>query len=140
MGHALVRPDHLGTPVSGATTSDRLLDVLVGKSVVSADVETGTLVLSDGTRVEFDLTVNDCCSWVDLAALRTTPNVITAATLEDDEDETGGEGPYRAWLRVVTEAGELNIAEADGDATNGYYLHGFALGVRILPLEEDHDV
>ena len=119
--------------------SNRLLDMLIGKSVVSANMETGTLVLSDGTRIQFDLEVNDCCSWLNLTVLRMTPNIITAATLEDDQDQMG-EGPYRAWLRVLTEAGDLNIAEADGDATTGYYLHGFALGVRILPLEEDHDV
>jgi hypothetical protein len=108
---------------------DEWLSVLVGQRVVSATED--TLTLSDGTTVTFDTTNDDCCSWIELESLTTTDHIITAARFDDNEDETGGEGAYRAWLHVVTEAGELNIAEASGDASNGYYLHGFALGVKV---------
>lgn len=104
---------------------------LVGRSITSANMELGALTLSDGTILIFDNYNEECCSSIELAALNTTENVITAATFGDNEEQTGGEGPYRAWLHVVTEAGELNVAEANGDASNGYYLHGFALGVTV---------
>lgn len=108
-----------------------LLTHLVGQSVTAADLDGGTLTLSDGTVVTFDKTNHDCCSSIELTALNVTGNVITAASFGDNEDKTGGDGAYKAWLHVVTEAGELNIAEADGDASNGYYLHGFALDVTV---------
>lgn len=104
---------------------------LIGKSVVSATVD--TLTLSDGTRLQFELDESDCCSWMELRSLSTTGNVITAAEFRDNEDEIDDYGNYKAWLHVVTEAGELNIAEAEGNAGNGYYLHGFALDVTVLP-------
>jgi hypothetical protein len=109
------------------------IEHLIGKAVVNATVD--TLTLSDGTRLRFDREESDCCTWIGLRSLSTTDNIIMAAEFRDNEDETGGEGAYRAWLHVVTEAGELNIAEAEGDAGNGYYLHGFALGVTALPAE-----
>jgi hypothetical protein len=107
------------------------LNHLIGKSIVGATVD--TLTLSDGTRLRFDRSDSDCCSWIELRSLSTTDNVITAAEFRDNEDESDGD--YKAWLHVVTEAGELNIAEAEGNAGNGYYLHGFALGVTVLPAE-----
>ena len=105
------------------------LEVLIGKSVTGATQD--TLTLSDGTRLQFATEASECCSWLELRSLSTTGNIITAAEYGDNEDDTGGEGEYRAWLRVVTEAGELNIAEAEGDASSGYYLHGFALPVTV---------
>jgi hypothetical protein len=110
-----------------------VLDHLIGKTVVNATVD--TLTLSDGTRLRFDREASDCCSWLELRSLSTTDNVITGAEFRDNE--TDYEGAYRAWLHVVTEAGELNIAEAEGDAGNGYYLHGFALGVTVLPAGQE---
>lgn len=106
-----------------------VVDALVGHKVVKA-TDT-TLTLDDGTKLVFDLSAFDCCSSVELETLRTTDNIITHAYFADNEEETGGEGSYHAWIHVVTEAGELDIAEADGNASNGYYLHGFALGVEI---------
>jgi hypothetical protein len=111
--------------------NEAVLEKLIGNAVVAATSD--TLTLSDGTRLRFDVEEYDCCSSIYLRALSTTNNIITAAEFRDNEDETGGGGPYRAWLHVVTEAGELAIAEAEGDATSGYYLHGFALGVTIIP-------
>lgn len=106
-------------------------EVLVGRSIVEASFEEGTLTLDDGTVFRFDKENDDCCSWVELAALRATNNVITAVTVDDDEGEEG-EGPYKAWMQVVTDSGEVvNVAELEGDASNGYYLHGFALGVTL---------
>jgi hypothetical protein len=114
-------------------TGEGWLKYLLGKSVTFASLEAGVLVLSDGTRLVFDKENWSCCSQVDLTGLATTANVITAAELQDDEDEADPVGEYRAWVHVVTEAGELNLAEADGDASNGCYLHGFALGVTVVP-------
>ena len=110
---------------------DSWLDLLVGKSIVAADTEAGTLELSDGTVLEFDRDNGDCCSYIDLTVLRATNNIITAATLEDNEEDTGYVGEYSAWLQVITDEGPLKVAEAEGNATNGYYLHGFALGVTV---------
>lgn len=109
--------------------NEDVLPLLVGQSVVAVDFP--TITLSDGTRLTFDAEANDCCSYIELKALAATTNIITAAKFVDNEEETGGEGAYKAALHVITEAGELNIAEADGDASNGYYLHGFALGVKV---------
>lgn len=111
------------------------LDHLIGKTVVNATVD--TLTLSDGTRLRFDREESNCCSWIELRSLSTMGNVTTGAEFRDNEDETDGEGAYRAWLHVVTEAGELNIAEAEGNTGNGYYLHGFALGVTVLPAGQE---
>lgn len=113
----------------------RPIDHLIGKTVTNAT--TDTLTLSDGTRLRFDREASDCCTWIELRSLSTTDNIITGAEFRDNEDDTNGEGAYRAWLHVVTEAGELNIAEAEGNAGNGYYLHGFALSVTVLPAEVD---
>lgn len=109
--------------------SENYLDHLVGKSIVSADATTGEMLLSDGSKLIFDTSNSDCCSYIALQDLRTTDAMILSA--EEGDDDTG-EGAYSAWVHVVTEAGELNIAEAEGDASNGYYLHGFALNVRVV--------
>lgn len=112
--------------------ADDVLEHLVGQSVVEASMEDATLVLSNGVRITFNREEHDCCSSVSLRSLHTTDNIITAAELRDTEDETGGEGPYEAWLYVVTADGKAaSIAEVDGDASNGYYLHGFGLGGTI---------
>jgi hypothetical protein len=108
---------------------DEVLNTLVGHRVIEATDD--TLILDNGTRLTFETSESSCCSFIELTKLATTDHVITSAKFDDNEDETGGEGEYRAWLHVVTEAGELNIAEADGNASNGYYLHGFALGVTV---------
>lgn len=101
------------------------LEVFIGRKIVSAT--TNTMILDDGTKIVFDTDNDRCCSWIELSNLSTTDHIITNAYYDDNEDETGGEGYYCAWIHVITEAGELNIAEADGNASNGYYLHGFAL-------------
>jgi hypothetical protein len=105
------------------------LEHLVGKSIISADPATGEMILSDGSKLFFDTYNSDCCSWIELTDLKTTDAMILSAE-EQDTDE--GEGGYSAWVHVVTEAGDLNIAEADADASSGYYLHGFALGVKVV--------
>lgn len=112
---------------------------LIGKSVVSADKESGTLTLSDGTIMAFDKSNSDCCSWIELMDMSAVGNIITAATIEDDST---GVNEYKAWVHVVTRSGfETNIVEADGNASNGYYLDGFALGVTVTlpdaPTEEE---
>lgn len=113
--------------------SEAVLELLVGQRVIDATED--TLTLSDGTKLRFERTADDCCSWLKLQALATTDNIITAARYGDNEDEAfgEGEGEYRAWIHVITEAGELNIAEAEGDLGSGYYLHGFALHVTVNP-------
>ena len=107
---------------------DELTSLLVGRKVVQAENESGTLTLDNGVLIKFDKENSDCCSWIELEGLATTDNVITAAKFDNTDDD---EGPYKAWLHVITEAGEVKIAEADADASNGYYLHGFALGATV---------
>jgi len=108
------------------------LQHLVGKSVISADKTTGEMLLSDGSKLIFDRENSDCCSYIELSRMRTTDAMILSAEERDDEGDDG-EGDYNAWVHVVTEAGELNLVEAEGDASNGYYLHGFALNVKVVP-------
>jgi hypothetical protein len=121
----------------GRPFAEELEEVLVGHSIDRVEGE-DTLVLDNGVRLQFDRYNSSCCSSIDLVVLRAThSNVITKVTVADNEDETGYEGPYKAWITVLTEAEELNIAEADGNASNGYYLHGFALDVTVIPPKED---
>lgn len=117
---------------------EEILRLLVGRRVVSANTKNATLELDNGVKIVFEREADDCCSWVELSKLATCDNVITKAEFGDNEDETGGEGPYHAYLYVVTEAGEFNVAEAEGNASNGYYLHGFALGATVI-VPDDYD-
>jgi hypothetical protein len=116
-----------------------LSELLVGTRVIHTDFTHGELVLDNGTRLSFDLDNSDCCSYIDLTGLATTDHIITAVFVEDDEDSDGySEGEYQAWIRVLTDAGDaVKIASAHGDASNGYYLHGFALGVTVLVGDSD---
>lgn len=116
---------------------DKRLDFLLGQRVISTDLDAGTLTLSNGNEVQIEKSDYDCCSSIDLVRLATTDNVITAAGFGDNEDETDGEGAYSAWIYVVTDDGAvIHVADADGDASSGYYLHGFALGVDLLNAPE----
>lgn len=110
--------------------SSEFAQTLVGKRIVSVETATGRMALSDGTTLVFETEATECCTYLALSALHTTESIIMAVAVDDDDD---GEGSYKAWIHVVTEAGELNIAEAEGDAGNGYYLHGWALGVEVIP-------
>jgi hypothetical protein len=113
-------------------------DILVGRTIVEADTGHARLTLDNGAVIEFDRSNDDCCSYVELTRLRATNNVITKVEVKDNEDETGGEGAYKAWMQVLTDSGEvIKIAEMDGNASNGYYLHGFALGVRLIRLPDE---
>lgn len=122
--------------------NEDILAVLVGKSITGADLETRTLTLSDGSRLVFDAHNWECCSRVDLTALTTTNNVITSAGFDmeyepcDEEDRS----PYQARLSVLTDAGQFTVAEAEGDASSGYYLWGFALGATYHPAPSGTEV
>jgi hypothetical protein len=105
---------------------DAAVDALVGHRVVSVTDDTATL--DNGTRIRFQKENSDCCSYVELRQLHAVDHIITAARFEDNS--TGMNG-YEAWLTVVTESGSCRIAEAEGDATSGYYLDGFALQVTV---------
>jgi hypothetical protein len=102
---------------------------LLGKSVVNAELTQagGELTLSDGSKLRFQ-DDSDCCSWIEVTKVATTDNIITHAEVVDTDEDEGG---YEAKLVVLTEAGEVNLVEADASAGTGYYLHGFALGVSI---------
>lgn len=106
---------------------------LIGKTVINADVKTGEMLLSDGSKLIFDKHVDDSLAWIHLTDLHATEAMILSAKEEDDE--TGDcEGEYRTWVHIVTESGvSMKLAEAEGDASNGYYLHGFALDVKVVP-------
>lgn len=112
--------------------SSEFAQTLVGKRIVSVETATGRMALSDGTTLVFETEATECCTYLALVALHTTESIIMAVAVDDDEDRDAT-GYYKAWIHVVTEAGELNIAEAEGDAGNGYYLHGWVLGVEIIP-------
>lgn len=105
----------------------------MGHRVVSASTEDATLELDNGVKIIFDRENSDCCSWIELSRLATVDNIITDAGFRGDAEE----GPYEAELYVVTEAGEFNVAEAVADASNGYYLHGFALGAQVIFPDDD---
>lgn len=115
------------------STEKVLSEALVGHKVISASIDNtvGTLGLDNGTTLLIDAYTYDCCSWQELTTLTTVNNVITAVRVEDNEYLTGDEGPYKAWVTVVTEADEYRLAEADADASNGYYLHGWCLNVTV---------
>lgn len=115
-----------------AMNAEDAAQVLVGHWIV--DTTDDGLILDDGSVLQFETFNHECCSSIELTALHNAgAKMITAAEVMDNEDVTGGEGEYRAWIHVVTEAGEFTVAEADGNASNGYYLHGFALSVTVNP-------
>lgn len=118
----------------------QIIDALVGTNIISTTED--TLVLSNGTHLKFDKFNSSCCTSIELVNLSSSGGKILSAGIKDNEDETEGEGAYKTWIWVLTEAGELNVVEADGDAGNGYYLHGFALDVDIthildVPVTDD---
>lgn len=119
--------------LSGRYYVDQIADwdeVLVGHKIVESDFEAGTITLDDGKVIKVQKNNDDCCSWVELTALRTTDHIITAVKVENTDDD---EGEYKAWMQVITEGGPINVMEMDGNASNGYYLHGFALPVELVP-------
>jgi hypothetical protein len=119
----------------GYLSEQEVIDHLVGRRVVHA-TET-TLTLDNGVGLQFDTSNSDCCSFIELERLNTVPNIISSAKFESPDDD---EGEYKAWIHVLTETGdEYKVAEADGNASNGYYLHGFALGVKLVEGTEPTD-
>lgn len=110
--------------------------ILVGRKIVDTNVRAGTLTLDDGTVVEFETEITDCCSYLSLTDLHTTTSIITAAGIKDDEDEDSLDSRYNAWVYAITDGGEKAIVEAEGDAMSGYYIHGFELKARIYPPDQ----
>lgn len=105
---------------------------LIGTRIVSSDLEKGTMVLDNGTVLSIATSNSSCCTWIELTDLIESSGLITNAKLDDDDK---GDGEYKAWVHIITEAG-INIAiEAEGNAGNGYYLHGFALDVIVTKPE-----
>lgn len=95
--------------------------------------------LSDGTVLGVETGADDCCSYLDLKELVTTDHIITSWREEshypspDWAGASEASGPYTSQIIVVTEDGQTSaIARADGDASNGYYLTGWALDVRVV--------
>lgn len=121
---------------------------LIGKSIISANSEAATMTLSNGTILKFEQSASDCCSYFELSCLRGTDNNIITEVSEVetytgyDWDDTPreGEGPYTAKIQVLTESGIVDIAEGEGDASNGYYLHGFALRAEVFLPVVEHEV
>lgn len=114
----------------------RFSSVLEGHAVVRASTEDGELELDDGTVIKFDLSESSCCAWFELGSLNVLPNVITKVDITEQYEDTrqSGVGPYKAQISVITEPGEFKyLAEGYGDATSGYYLNGFCLGLTIIP-------
>jgi hypothetical protein len=107
------------------------LDGLIGTEVIGSEWQKYYVILSlkDGRKLRIERTADDCCSWIELRNVNTRPGIITDAKFENTDDD---EGLYTAWIHVVTEDGAYRLAEADADASSGYYLHGFALSVTLV--------
>src|SRR5690625_4194231 len=71
--------------------------ILVGRQIVDTNTKEGTLTLDDGTIIEFETEITDCCSYLSLTDLHTTTSIITAAGIKDDEDEDSLDSHYNAW-------------------------------------------
>src|SRR5690625_3301431 len=112
-------------------------NVLVGRQIVDTNTQNGTLTLDDGTIIEFETEITDCCSYLSLTDLHTTTSIITAAGIKDDEDEDSLDSQYNAWVYAITDGGEKAIVEAEGDAMSGYYIHGFELKAKIYPPDQE---
>lgn len=112
--------------------------ILVGRQIVDTNTKEGTLTLDDGTVIEFETEITDCCSYLSLTDLHTTASIITAAGIKDDEgeDEDSLDSQYNAWVYAITDGGEKAIVEAEGDAMSGYYIHGFELKAKIHPPDQ----
>lgn len=112
----------------------RLQEVLEGRSIDQV-IEPDTLVLDNGVRLRFDQSNSSCCSWIELDLVRATYSIITKVEVTDDEEEAekNNTSEFKAKITVLTESGKyVDIAEAHGDFSNGYYLHGFALDVEVI--------
>jgi|SRR3569623_115608 len=110
-------------------SEEQFREELIGQSIAS--VTEDTLTLSNGRRLQFDQDNSDCCSWIELKKLAACENLITSVEIDDSEDEDF-QG-YSAWINVIAEDGTITrIAEAEGNPGNGYYLHGWALPVRLI--------
>ena len=125
----------------------RSLDRLIGTKIVRVDdtkhcVPSGNgtsgyerwVHLSDGTVLGVEIGARECCSYLELKELSTVDNVIMSWRKESHYHEgTHGKGPYTSQIVVVTKDGQTSaIARAEGDASNGYYLTGWALDVRVV--------
>ena len=139
-------------------TADRLRELLIGKSIVSATVTdenpdpymqgpTGTLMLSDGTLLKVWGNDGGCaCSagCYPLAMLNAPDGVITNVEVDEkpDDDYTcpeckaegktwADECPHRGWYRVyvVAEDKRLTLASFEGSDGNGYYGTGWWMRV-----------
>ncbi len=123
--------DYIGTYGSFTETLEKYL---VGRTVVSVNLEAGEILLDNGKTLAFDKDASDCCSYADLTALNPINNVITAVRVEDESDlptRDYCEG-YNCYVRVVTTAGLEVLAESVTNPGNeGYYLTGWSLGVTI---------
>ena len=143
----------------GIPSAERLRELLVGRSIVSAAVvdekpepytagPTGTLTLSDGTVLKVWGNEGCCgCSagWYELSALNAPGGVITNVEVDEKPDEDYGtcpeckaEGrgwdydcPHRGWYRVfvVTADERTMLASFEGSDGNGYYGTGWWLRV-----------
>jgi hypothetical protein len=129
--------------------TDDLSEVFVGRRIVKAEGDVpapnidgwfsgtppyGRLTLDDGTKVYVVGNEGGCiCSAGDysLARVAAVDNIITAVKVIDESTGDGSEdyATRRYQIFVVTEAGELNVAEFVGDDGNGYYGSGFHLAV-----------
>lgn len=114
---------------------DDLSDLFVGRSVVSVNLETSTLVLSDGT--ELLITANDGCTgcasgFYELTSLNTCDNIITRVKVvkRDAPRVARCEEGYVYSIFVFADNKRINIARVEGDDGNGYYGSGFTISVR----------
>jgi len=122
--------------------TEDLNKLLVGKSVVSADKDSGVAILSDGTKLFVEANEGGCsCGSGDffLERLSSVSNAIMSVKASDRFDREGESGKKEVFeVFVYTEgvdSGETFI-EVAGDIGSGYYGSGFTITV-TLPDEEN---
>lgn len=147
----------MSTETEHMPSEERLRELLVGKSIVSAEIRdespedwtagpTGYLTLSDGTVLKVWGNDGGCgCSagCYPLTALNACKNVITNVQVEErpvDDDAvcwTCGEeswfcdheGYYRIFVLAFGVDERINVASFEGSDGNGYYGTGWWLSV-----------
>ena len=121
-----------------ATPKD-LTEVLVGRRIVKVDSHSGTVVLDDGTELEFE-DVSDCCAWYSVTVephIDYADNVITHVVILDKPAfkpflaDPEYEDVYT--IRVLGRDKAILDVNVEGDPTSGYYCTSFELNVRRIP-------
>lgn len=105
--------------------------LFVGRSIVSADQESGTLVLDNGVKVKVVPNEGSCCESGDyfLTNMEKFENVITSAKVKIIEDSKSEKKTYKLSVYGAGVKNHKAVAIVTGDDGSGYYGTGFVLEV-----------